>query len=97
MIDKLFKVLAGADMSKGFPKGDAFIFVSNYFVEYCDLPKLTEEQIDDFATQAKMHNEANTMKHLTDFITCILKYNLDMVQSEIEKSPMNAKTGLTAL
>ena len=43
MIDKLFKVLAGADMSKGFPKTDAFIFVQNYFIEHCQLPKLSEE------------------------------------------------------
>jgi hypothetical protein len=97
MIDKLFKVLAGADMSKGFPKSDAFIFVQNYFVEHCGLPKLSEEQVDDFATSAKMHNEANTMKHLKEFITRILKHNLEIVQSEITASQVNPKTGLTAL
>ena len=73
------------------------VFVQNYFIEHCQLPKLSEEQIDDFATTAKMHNEANQMKHLKDFVTLILKHNLELVQTEITGSQVNPKTGLTAL
>jgi hypothetical protein len=61
------------------------------------LPELTEDQIDEFAAAANMHNEANNIKQLKNFITSILKYNLDIVQKQIDGSAVNPKTGLTAL